>query len=119
MNPDDLDRIFLTEKRIEASPSFMREAMMRVRTEASYRRRVPFPWIPYTAVTLVLALAAIWVFPVDSVLRATYWLSYTMGNWIISPPEMGFGKVILPALASLLGTFLLAWISLRLVDTGS
>ena len=116
MNPDDLDRILFTEKRIEASPSFMRDVMMRVQAEASYRRQIPLSWIPCAAITGALSILAIWVFPVDSVLRVTYGLSYALGEWIIASPEMFFGNALLTALGSLLGTFLLIWISLRLVD---
>jgi|WetSurMetagenome_2_1015567.scaffolds.fasta_scaffold136604_3 hypothetical protein len=119
MKPDELDRIFLSEKRMEASPSFAREVMARVGSEAFYRRRFPFPWIPFAAITLVLAIFAVWVFPADWVLRGTYRLSYTIGQWIMAPPVMDLGSALLPALAALVGTFLLVWMSLRLVEAGN
>jgi hypothetical protein len=114
MNPEDLDRILLSEKQIEPSSTFEGDVMMRVRAQASYSRHIPFPWLPFATVTLVLTVLAMWLFPAGSVLRGTNWLSYTIGNWIMAPSDSTLRNVLLSAFASLVGTLLLIWFSLRL-----
>jgi hypothetical protein len=119
MNPDDLDSILISEKAIDVTPSFAREVMARIESEASNHPRISFPWIPFAAIMLILAVIVIWVFPVDPALRAAYLMSNALGQWMIAAPNTIFGRTLLFALASLLGSFLLIWISLRLVEDGN
>jgi hypothetical protein len=114
MNPEDLDRILLSENQIEPLSTFERDVMARVQAEVSYSRHIPFPWMLFAAVTLILTVLIIWLFPSDSVLRATNLLSYTIGNWIVAPSDSALRNTLLSAFSSLFGTFLLVWFSLRL-----
>jgi hypothetical protein len=114
MNSDDLDKILLSEKQIEPSSSFLADVMVRVRDEASYDPRIPFPWMRFAAVTLVAAILTIWIFPAEPVLRAMHSLSYAIGKWMITLPDMALRDALLSASASLLGTLLLVWLSLGL-----
>ena len=115
MKTDDLNEIFSGEKEIQPSPSFTGIVMSRVESEAAQPRPIPFPWIPLSAITLLIILA-IWAFPEAG--RAMNALSYSAGKWLVSPPEVALGNVILPAAGSILGTLALIWFSLRLVGAG-
>ena len=115
MKPDDLDEIFRREKEIEPSPWFARSVMSRVECEASQPRRVPFPWALFSAIAFLIILA-IWAFPeAGSAMNA---VSYSAGRWLVSPHEAVLRRVILPAAGSILGTFMLIWLSLRLAGAG-
>ena len=113
MKPEDLDRILFTEKQIEPSPTFCGDVMAHVQAEASYKP-IPFPWIPFAAIILVLAILVLWLYPADSVLRAANLMFYTIVNWIYAPSDVALRNAMLSAFASLAGTLLLVWFSLRL-----
>ena len=119
MRIDDLDKILLSEKRIEASPSFTIDVMERIKTEASMMRRGSFQYICFALATVVLMIAAIWIFPATPVLYALNSASYTLGQWIIAPPDMVLWNAFAAALGSVLGTMLLIWLSLRLCGARS
>jgi hypothetical protein len=115
MNPDDLDAILLSDKQIKPSSSFMEDVMERVQIEAAEARPIPFPWIRFAAVLLVLSIPILWFFPAEAVLRTMNSLSYSLGNWIISSSfETTLQNSFLTAFASLLGSLMLIWLSLRL-----
>jgi hypothetical protein len=113
MKPEDLERILFTEKQIEPSPTFCGDVMVHVQAEASYKP-IPFPWIPFAAIILVLAILVLWLYPADSVLRAANVLVYTTVNWFIAPSDIALRNVLLAAFESLALTLLLVWFSLRL-----
>jgi hypothetical protein len=119
MNPNELDRILLSEKPLEPSAAFLRGVMARIEIENSCRRRAPFPWFQFTILMLAAALAAVWAFPADAALRTTYRFSYAIGEWMMAIPDLTGGSTPALALASILGTFLLVWLALRLVESGN
>ncbi len=114
MNRDDLDRILLSEKRIEPSESFTEDVMVRVRAEASARMYTPFPWIRFAGLMFVLAILVAFIFPADPFLRAMNSMSYSIGRWILEPSDLPLRNALLSALASILGTLMMVWLSLRL-----
>jgi hypothetical protein len=115
MNPDNLDKILSSEKRIEPSSAFMGNVMLRVQAEALRSQQKPFPWIHFAASMLVMTVLSIWLFPADSVLRGMNSLSHFMAGWIVAPPPVtALQNALLAASASILGSLLLVWFSLRL-----
>ena len=67
-----------------------------------------------TAAMLCIAVPAIWIFPAGAVLPAMNRISYSIGKWILSPGEIMLDPALFPTGASLLGTLILVWLSLRL-----
>jgi hypothetical protein len=118
MNPDNLDKILLSEKRIEPSSAFMENVMLRVQAEALRSQQKPFPWIRFAISMLALTILSIWLFPVDSVLHGVNSFSHFMADWIVAPhPVSALQNVLLSASASILGSLLLVWLSLRLAGS--
>ena len=115
MKPEEFDRMLLAEKQIEPSLTFAKDIMARIEAEAALSRQIPFPWIPFIAAILILTVLVFRFYPADSALRATNWMSYTIANWIFAPGDVALRNALLSAFASLAGTFLLIWLSLRLV----
>ncbi len=115
MSQDDLDRILLSEKQICTSSSFTEDVMVRIRAESSSHSYTPFPWICFAGLMLVLAILVIWIFPTDSVVHAMNSMSYAIGQWITEPSDIALRSAFLSALASIAGTLILVWFSLRLV----
>ena len=119
MNPDDLDKIVLAEKHVAPSPGFVHEVMLRVEAEALSSHRRPFPWIPFLASMLTLTVVSIRLFPADSVLRAMNSFSGFMADWIAAPNSVpAIHNVLMPVSASILGSLLLIWLSLRIAGAG-
>ena len=114
MNTDDLDKILLSEKQIDPSPSFMRDVMLRVQTESSFGLRPSFSWFRFAAIMFIIAIPAIWFFPSESVLHTMNSVSYSLGKWILAPGDLVLRQTLLTMLASLFGTLILIWFSLRL-----
>jgi hypothetical protein len=114
MKPDDLDRILLSEKPIAPSLSFEASVMSRIQTEASPCFQTPFPWIPITLTKLSAVILVILLWRVDPGLNALYQLSHTISEWISAPSNAALRNAIQSALASLLGTLMIIWLSLRL-----
>lgn len=115
MYPDNLDKILLSEKQIEPSSAFTENVMLRVQAEALLRQQKPFPWIHFAASMLIITILSIWLFPADSVLRSMNSLSHFVAEWIVAPPSFAaLQNVLLSACASILGSLLLVWLSLRL-----
>ena len=118
MKQDELNEIFRRERKVEPSPSFTRAVMSRVEYEASQASQpcpVPFPWILLSTVALLTVLA-IWAFPEAG--RAMNAVSYSAGKWLLSPPEAALRNMVFPAAGSILGTFMLIRLSLRLAGAG-
>jgi hypothetical protein len=116
MKLDDLDRILLSEKPIAPSPSFGADVMSRIQTEAVPRPQLPFPWIPFALSLLLLLILGAPFLRTDPTLRATYHLFYELSEWVVSPADPALRSAIVSAFASLLGTLILLWLSLRLTD---
>jgi hypothetical protein len=114
MNPDDLDRILLSEKPIHPSSSFAEDVLARIRAGSLRSRPASFQWICFGAFMLVLALAAAWVFPSESAVRELHALSYSIGRWMLSAAETAMPHSLRLVLDALIGTMLLVWLSLRL-----
>ena len=114
MNPDDFDRILISDRQIESSSSFTRDVMLRVEAEATYRRPIPFPWLRFAAIMLVGSILAAWLFPADSVLQAGRSMTGAIAHWIVAPPDVALRNALLSLLASVAGTVMLVWLSLRL-----
>jgi hypothetical protein len=115
MNPDNLDKILLSEKQIEPSSTFMNNVMARVQVEALYSRQKPFPWIRFAGLIIVLTILSIWLFPAESVLRGINSLSHFIADWIVATPSItALPNALLSASASILGSLLIVWLSLRL-----
>lgn len=119
MRNDDLDKILLSEKRIEASPLFAANVMARIEAEGSMTRRGLFQYVCFALATAVLMIAAVRVFPAKSVLYALNSATNTLGQWIIAPPDIVLWNAFAAALGSVLGTMLLIWLSLRLCGARS
>jgi hypothetical protein len=115
MNKDELDRILLSEKQIEPSPSFTRNVMLHVQTEPKFIRPLPFPWIRFSAVMIVLSILMLWIFPTDSVVHGMSMMSAGIGKWIFAMDDPAIQITLLPILGSLAGTLILLWLSFRLV----
>ena len=114
MKPDDLDKILLSDRQIDPSPSFAQNVMLRVQTEASLGRREPFPWFRFAAIMFIMAIPAIWFFPSVPVLNAMNTMSYSIGEWLLSPGDPALRQALRTVFVSLLGTLILVWFSLRL-----
>lgn len=117
MNPDELDKILLSEKQIEPASFFVDQVMARVQAEASSDRGIPFPWFLFTAVILAVAVATFLILPAHAVLLTMHGLCYGIGKWMISPPDTALRNALLSGFASLLGTLLLVWFSFRLAGS--
>jgi hypothetical protein len=117
MKLEDLDRILASETQIEASSALERDVMARIRDEIANDHRIPFPWIPFAAATLILTALALRFYPADSVLRAADLLSHTIVDWMVDPSYVLLQNALLWALASLVGTLLIIWFSLRLAGS--
>jgi len=115
MSSDDLDKILLSDRQIDPSPSFARQVMLRVQAEASFGHRPSFQWIRFAAVMLIMAIPVIWFFPSESVLNAMNLMSYAIGKWILTWGDLASSYAFLSVFASLLGTLVLVWFSFRLV----
>jgi hypothetical protein len=114
MNPGDFDKILLSDRQVEPSGFFAREVMLRVEAEASCRRPFPFPWVRFAAIMLAGSILAAWLFPADAFLRAGQSISSAIGNWIVAPHDLALRNALVSLSASLAGTLLLVWFSLRL-----
>lgn len=116
MKLDDLDQILLSEKPIIPSASFEQAVLSRIQTEASRRLPLPFPWIPSVLSLLLLMILSAFFFQADPALRSTYQMFYDFLEWSESLGNSALKNALLTACASLLGTLMLLWLSLRLTD---
>jgi hypothetical protein len=114
MKLGELDRILSLEKPIRPSSVFVGNVMSRIQTKATPRLQLPFPWIPLILAALPLVILVILFEPADPVLRATNQLVYALSAWISSPTDLALRNLILSAVASLFGSLILIWLSLRL-----
>ena len=115
MNPDNFDKILLSEKQIEPSQKFVDNIMVRVQVEALNRHHKPFPWIHFAVSMLVLTILSIWLFPSHSVLHGMNFFSNFIADCFIAPHSISsLQNAILAASASISGSLLLIWLSLRL-----
>jgi len=112
MNSDDLEQTLLSEKQIEASSTFTRNVMLRVRDESPYPRAIPFPWIPFAATALILMLVTVLHFPAASYAGAMNAAACAIGQWIVAHSAIGPGNALLSGLAALLGTLFLVKVSI-------
>lgn len=117
MKLDDLDQILVSEKSVTPSSSFAADVMSRIQTEASPRLQLPFPWIPFVLSILLLAILSALLLRSDPELRGMHHLVSTLSEWIVFPVEPVIRNAIVSAFASLLGTLMVLWFSLRLTDT--
>jgi len=116
MNPDKLDKILLSENQIEASSAFLGNVMLRIQAEALHGQEKPFPWIPFAASMVVVTILSIWFFPADSVLHGMIYFSNFVSEWIVaSASSTALRSVLLTGYASVVGSLLFIWLSLRLV----
>jgi hypothetical protein len=116
MKLDDLDQILLSEKTITPSASFGPAVLSRIQTEASPRLPLPFPWIPFVLSLLLVVILSAFFFSADPGLRSMHQMFYDFSEWIGSPMDPTLKNAVLAACASLLGTLMLLWFSLRLID---
>jgi hypothetical protein len=115
MNPDDIERVLLSETRIEPSPKFAEDVIRRIQADAMDRHAKPFPWFPFAASMLILTILSIRLFPVDLILRNVNSFSQFIAGCITAPRSVFLlHSAIIPASASILGSLLLVWLSLRL-----
>ena len=115
MNPDNFDKILLSEKQIEPSQTFVDNVMVRVQAEAMNRHHKPFPWIHFAASMLVLTILSIWFFPSDLVVHGINSFSNFIADWFVASHSVSaLQNALLAASASILGSLLLVWLSLRL-----
>jgi hypothetical protein len=115
MNPDNFDKILLSDKQIEPSSTFLDNVMVQVQAEALTSHPKPFPWIRFAVSMLVLTILSIWLFPSDSVLHGMNSLSQFIADWIVAPHSVSaLQNALLFASASILGSLLLIWLSLRI-----
>jgi len=61
-----------------------------------------------------LSILVILFFPADAFVRMMTAISYDLGNWILAYPQLALQHEILAISSSLLGTWFLVWLSLRL-----
>ena len=113
MNQDNLDDILLSEKQIEPSPSFTHDVMARILSEPKYMRPLRFPWIRFSAATLVLAFLTIRIFPTESVIHGMNSTTSAIVNWIIAL-DPALELALQSTIACLAGTLILVWLSFRL-----
>jgi hypothetical protein len=114
LKTDDLDRILLAEKPVSPSASFGAEVMSRIEAEASGRRPVSFPWVPFVLSLILLAVLGVAYLRSDPTLHSMYPLFYALSHWIASPGDPALRIAVLSAFASMLGTWILVWFSFRL-----
>jgi len=114
MKLDDLDRILLSEEPVAPSPSFGADVMSRIQTEAVPRSELSFPWIPLALSLLLLLILDASFLRTDPTPRAAYHLFYDLSEWVVSPADPALRRAVVSAFASLLGTLILLWLSLRL-----
>jgi|WetSurMetagenome_2_1015567.scaffolds.fasta_scaffold55625_2 hypothetical protein len=115
MNPNNLDKILSSENRIEPSSAFTENVMLRVQAEALRSQQKPFPWIRFAASMLIMTVLSIWFFPTDLVLQGINSLSHFIADWIAAPHLVSpLQNALLSGSASILGSLLLVWLSLRL-----
>ena len=119
MNPDDLDQILLSDKRIAASATFPGKVMARIQLDAALAHPAPFPWIRFAAILLVVSAPIIWFFPYDMAVRSMNFLSYSMGQAVLIPYNLVLPDSLLTVCASIFGTLMLVWLSLRLAGARS
>ena len=115
MNKDELDHILLSDKQIDPSPSFTRNVMLHIQSEPKLIRPLPFPWIRFSAVMIVLSILILWIFPSDSVVHGMSAMAAGIGNWIFAMDDPAIQFTLLPILGSFAGTLIFLWLSFRLV----
>ena len=116
MKMDELDNILISEKDVEPSPTFTRNVMAQVESEDSIHRPLPFPWIPFSACILVVALLSFWYFPADSFVFGIKETIQAVGSWIPTFEDPESRQTVQYLLFSLTGSLILIWLSLRLAD---
>lgn len=115
MRQDELDRILLSDSQIEPAASFTAKVMARIETAAAANPRIPFPWLRLAALLPAVMIPVILFFPAKPFVHTMNSLSWDLGNWILT---VSTGNAFMMASASLLGTWLLVWFSLRLAGAG-
>ena len=111
---DDLDKILLTEEPLNPSPAFLRDVMLRVQVEMSLKRTASVPRLLFAAAMFLMAIPIIWIFPAESLLNTMNLISYSIGQWILTPGDPALRSVFSALLSLLLGILILVWFSLRL-----
>ena len=114
MKPDDLDQILLGDRKIAPGESFTANVMARIEKEAATECSIPFLRLGLIVCLLAISIPVILFFPVDAFVRVMTALSYDLGSWILDAPKLALQPEMLAISASLLGTWLLVWFSLRL-----
>jgi hypothetical protein len=115
MKQGDLDRILLSEKSIIPSPSFSTNVLAHIPDDAPPRRHLPSPWIPLLLSILVLAILGMLFLRQYSALRSVYPAAVDRYRWIAAPADPILKNTLLLAFASLLGTWMIIQVSLRLI----
>jgi hypothetical protein len=116
MKPDDLDQILLRDQQIAPTDTFTTNVMARIENEAAAELPIPFFQLRLVLL-LALLIPAVLLFPTHAFVRTMTAFSYNLSNWILSSPDLALRQEILTSTSSLLGTWFLIWVSLRL--TGS
>jgi hypothetical protein len=119
MNPDDLDQILLSDKKIAASATFPGVVMARIQLEAVLTRPASFPWIRFAAVLLVVSIPIIWFFPYGMAVRSMNSLCNTMEKAVLILYNLAVPDSLLTVCAAIFGTLILVWLSLQLVGAKS
>lgn len=114
MKPDDLDQILLGDQKIAPTDTFTTNVMARIEKEAAAELAIPFFRLRLVLL-LALSIPVLLLFPTDAFVRTMTAFSSNLSNWILSSPELALRPDIFTATASLLGTWFLIWVSLRLV----
>lgn len=114
MKQNNLDRILMSDKEIEPSASFAANMMSRIQAEEPPPSPIPFPWFRFALTVPIVAILTVLFFPSETVPHALNTFFLNIGQWIVAPGDPALRTALLSAFASLTGTLLLVWISLRL-----
>jgi hypothetical protein len=117
MKQEDLDQILLKDRNITPAESFSTNVMARSEKEAAPKLSNPFFWL-YLVLLFALSIPAMLFFPADAFVRTMTVLASDFGSWLLAFPKLVFQQEFLAVSTSLLGTWFLVWISLRLAGAG-
>jgi len=119
MNPDDLDQILLSDKRIAATETFSSDVMVRIKLEAAHACPATFPWIRFSAILSIISIPIFWLFPYDMAVRGMDFLSDSIGKAFLILNNLVLPDSLLTVCASIFGTLMLVWLCLRLAGAKS